>query len=729
VKTSSAVTLSGNKKFHLSSGNSFPLSGVLAREKFYEFGRSGDERMKALVLLLFLFSPLVVNTNAQTTLQPGTPLERTLGPGQIHEFSVNLEANNLIQFVVEQRGIDVIVKVFTPGGKTIGEYDTPNGAEGPEHVSFVSAAAGSYRIQVTPLDSSNAATGNFTIKILELREATDQELKTVKNLAVVKAKGIALLAEAEETIPQIKSRQARIRIQLQAAQLLWETDEKRALKHLNDAAAGIRELLESIDPDERVFLVHSTIAQLRYEVIQALAARHPQAALDLLHSTSSLIDPTGKLRDYQAQEHAVEIAIADQIVAKDPKLALEVARQLLKKTYPSNLMSTVSTLRREHPEMAAELTNELADKLLNEKLLKNPEAGYLAANLLRFASSYERRVAKGGPAPAPVLPDDKFRDLVQKILSESLSYPAPSQNYAPERDVVWNMLSALKQLGPIVDTVKTGGTAAVEKKVAEFNSSGNNDDSSQYQNTIGTNSVDVALAQIGKALEQHREQLYIQLAGREANAGDLARAKQIINDYVGNPSQRRVSLMNLEQQAVHQAMSKGKVDEALRGLSAFRNSRERAEHLAQIVNQIGTGQKREAALNFLEQARALLNPSVQAEDQEQMNALFELARAFSQYDSKRAFEIVDPLIEQFNEICAAARTLDGFGNDYYEDEELDLHNENPLTLLAVKMSSVLGSLALRNFDRAKLSSDRIRRPEVRLKVYLDIAQQAIQAAK
>ncbi len=33
-----------------------------------------------------------------------------------------------------------------------------------------------------------------------------------------------------------------------------------------------------------------------------------------------------------------------------------------------------------------------------------------------------------------------------------------------------------------------------------------------------------------------------------------------------------------------------------------------------------------------------------------MNALLEIARVTSRYDSKRAFEMVEPLIDQFNEM-------------------------------------------------------------------------------
>ena len=122
-------------------------------------------------------------------------------PGQTHEFTVTLEENAWIQFVVEQRGIDVIVKVFSPEGKVLGEFDSPNGNDGPEHVSFVATAAGIYRITVSPLDPARFnRRGGTKSSSLNMRQATEQEIKASQNLEVVKAKGIALLAELEDVI-------------------------------------------------------------------------------------------------------------------------------------------------------------------------------------------------------------------------------------------------------------------------------------------------------------------------------------------------------------------------------------------------------------------------------------------------------------------------------------------------------------------------------------------------
>jgi len=203
----------------------------------------------------------------------------------------------------------------------------------------------------------------------------------------------------------------------------------------------------------------------------------------------------------------------------------------------------------------------------------------------------------------------------------------------------------------------------------------------------------------------------------------------MINDHIKNPFQRRQALANLAQQEMYQQIQQGRVDDALRLIAALKTPRERASMLMQIVRQIGPGQKRASALNSLEQARSLLAPELQAQDQEQMYALVELARAFSRYDSKRAFEMLDPLVDQLNDLCAAAHTLDGFGGQFYQNDELDLQNGNTLANLAVQMSSTLGALAVTNFERAKLTSERLRLPELRLRAYLDIAQQTIEGPK
>ena len=688
-------------------------------------------RQRALILPLFICA--LLTANAQTRLQLGTPVERTLGPNGVYDFSVNLEENTLIQFVVEQRGIDVVVKVFSPGGKSMGEFDSPNGADGPEHVSFVAAAGGGYRISVSALDPNNPSSGKFEIKILELRQATEQEIKASKNLEVVKAKGVALLAELDGLIAEIKSPFTRIQAQIQAAQLIWSSDEKRGARYFADATNGFKEFIGSVDPtSENYPQQYSSISQLRFEIIRLLGERDPDAALSFLYSSVPPSNPYDK-RDNDAQEAMLEIQIANQIMRNDPNRALQIARTILKSgRYTESLIDTVGILRRQNPELAAQLASAIASKLVNEKLLKNEQAAVLAIRLLRFGQGAASRGqpvnSNGNAAQAGLLLDSQYRDLLQRALTDALSFSMPpSRNYTPEQNAAWRLLSGLQQFGPELDTIVTGGAAAVDKKLAELKNPGS-PDNQKYEQAIASGPVDAALGIIEKAPAEQRDQLYLQLAGREASSGDIARARQIVNERVTNPYQRRSSLSNFDRQEIYFAISKGKIEEALRLIGGIRNPKERAGFLAQMANQIGPGQKRANAMLLLEQAKAMLAPSQRAEDQEAMSALFEIARAFSKYDLKRSFEILDPLIDQFNEICTAARTMEGFGQENYEDDEINMQSGGSLAQLAQRLSTLLGTLAVTNFERARAASERINLPEVRLKVYLDIAQQTIQGA-
>ena len=377
-------------------------------------------KIRTLILFpLLIFSAV----QAQTTLQPCTPIERSLGPGQAHEFSVTMEENSFIQLVVEQRGIDVVIKVSSPAGKNLGEYDTPNGNSGPENISFVATAAGTYRITVTPLDPADQTTGRYEIKVLELRQATEQELKANKNLEEVKAKGIALLMELEPTIQEIKSPHRRIRAQFRIAQLLWEVDEKRAAKHMQNAMASVKEFLATADTGTEQYLQqYQGISQLRDEMIQVLAERDPDAALNFLQSTTPRYSPYNNTREMLAQETNLELSIANQIAQKDPNRALQIARRSLKSGYSSTLVSTVSQLAQKNPEIATELVHDIAGKLLNEeKLIKNPEAASLAVSLLGSyhtpANSVQFVTGRmASPFRSGLLSEDEYKQLLQKAV-------------------------------------------------------------------------------------------------------------------------------------------------------------------------------------------------------------------------------------------------------------------------------------------------------------------------
>ncbi len=69
---------------------------------------------RSTAVLAIIFICLISNerTKAQTdSLRLGIPIERALAQGQNHTFSINLDQDQFVQFVVDQHGIDVIVGI------------------------------------------------------------------------------------------------------------------------------------------------------------------------------------------------------------------------------------------------------------------------------------------------------------------------------------------------------------------------------------------------------------------------------------------------------------------------------------------------------------------------------------------------------------------------------------------------------------------------------------------
>jgi hypothetical protein len=97
-------------------------------------------------------------------LAPGEPHEGALGPREVRAFRLLLEADQFAFVAVEQRGVDLLVRVLAPDGDTVMVVDSPNGRWGVEPVLLTDLARGSYLIEVAPLDGEERG-GDFRITL------------------------------------------------------------------------------------------------------------------------------------------------------------------------------------------------------------------------------------------------------------------------------------------------------------------------------------------------------------------------------------------------------------------------------------------------------------------------------------------------------------------------------------------------------------------------------------
>ncbi len=126
------------------------------------------------ILLLSAFFSLATATHAQSQSQPralsrGTAVVGTLVSGDTARYTFNANATSFVWGVVDQRSVDVIVRVLAPDGTAIARIDGPD--VGPERFRFETKAAGVYQVQVLPFEK---ATGEYAIAVERMEAvATD----------------------------------------------------------------------------------------------------------------------------------------------------------------------------------------------------------------------------------------------------------------------------------------------------------------------------------------------------------------------------------------------------------------------------------------------------------------------------------------------------------------------------------------------------------------------------
>jgi CHAT domain-containing protein/Tfp pilus assembly protein PilF len=109
-----------------------------------------------------------------TALELGKALEREISGKNADGYELALQAGQFAQVVVQQRGIDVVIDLADPAGKTIAEFDSESRIEGEEKVVVASETGVHYQLNVKP-KYSRAPTGRYEIELKTVRPATEQD--------------------------------------------------------------------------------------------------------------------------------------------------------------------------------------------------------------------------------------------------------------------------------------------------------------------------------------------------------------------------------------------------------------------------------------------------------------------------------------------------------------------------------------------------------------------------
>jgi hypothetical protein len=590
---------------------------------------------------------------------------------------------------------------------------------------------------------------------------TEQQKQAQKE---VEKKALALLEDTIADAQSLRVLENRALVTATAADLLWTRDEKRARSLFTDAlnalataraaSSGANSIEDGEGTTGRNYANYAgyIASALRQQLLQMVAHHDATLALDLLRAGSSAKPaPASNAsannaaapaqanhnRGMMDEDARLEQTLIAQIAATDPKTALRIAEESLAKGVSPNLLSTLRVLQRKDAEAATKLAGSIVERLHSTNFQTNPEAAFVVMQLFDISVHPERygsRQAVAGEAsaatgeaakkPQPLLNETALRDLADIAASAMITggamsasiYQAPTllpfiEKYAPARaaQIRGKLSDAMKQTNP------------------EFRSI------MKYQEQMQNGTPDSILQAAAKSPPEERDMLYQSAAWKALSQNDTTRARQIVQDNVTNPQQRAQLLTMLDRQALTQALRLGKLDEARQMLRerGTRSKKDQAVMLAMLAQMAARKGDRKFALEVLDEARQLV-PNSQAQNQDQIDAQLAVAAAYTFVEPARSFEIIEPMIDQANELIRAAALLDKFGNSgqrFFRNGELMLSMSGGASFaIRSRYGRALTLLANADFDRARSAADRFQQPELRVMARILIAQGALDTA-
>ena len=689
--------------------------------------------MKFLTLLASLvLSASAAHAQTDTLeLRAGTVAERQMTIDETHSFPVNLEQGKVLDLVVDQRGIDVVVTVFAPDGKSLGAFDSPNGVNGPEAVSVIADADGKHRVEITAFSRQDggATSGRYEIRVVGIRTAIDEEARRHRARQASPAKALALIDEAAADGRTLKLAANRALISARAADLMWNQDEDRARSLFREAFASASE--KSGDATTVSPYGHhggyDASAELKQQILQMIARRDPQLAIELLPDDADSMRHARTMREMGGDPSHMELTLALAVAAKNPQKAVEIAERSLTKGVSYRVSELLTRLSAKDPEAAAKLASAVAKKLTSGDF-KDDQTRGMATTLLTLATADQPPISIASPASSgakakrtPLLSEQAIRDLTEAVAASALSEISGPDAFTE----LQSLMPVIEKYAPTRAAPLRRRVTTITQKIEELerlSGGGGRQQMSGNMSGVRVGTTEEMLLAAAKTSPEMQPYAYSQAVQRALADKDFARARKIVSDNVSDPAFRSELNAQIDSQAAEAALLEGRIADARRLLPQMRTDEERAMMLARLgIKAAGDGDKT-LARGLIDEARTFVDG--QATNTARLGTQVWVAQAYMLVEPERGFEMIETVVERFNELASAAALLDGFLQQgrSFEDGEMILTSGVAINSLFRPFEEALSSLARSDFDRARAAVRLIQRPEVRAAANLRIAE-------
>jgi hypothetical protein len=571
-----------------------------------------------------------------------------------------------------------------------------------------------------------------------------------------------LLDQVIDEAQSLRLTENRVRIQINAADMLWDQNQGRARSLFSMAGESVAELGRTqvatlnrrgnqgggpnfAPPNLRAF-------QLRQELVLTAARHDATLAYQLLAVTKPALPAQttddGRTRAI-ASDESLEQSLLSRVAALDPKLAAQNAEQMLDKgQFPFSLPQVIGQLQRQDPDAANKLIDKVVKRLQATNLLTSPAAATLAQTMLvggprppgepAADSNAKQQPVRGWPA---VLEQSVYVDLLSTAVDTALKATPLQNNQRPARPIMGRtnvgqqpqtdaqteqnnarrLLAGLQQLMPQIDQFLPAKASQVRQKMIEMGMPPNPElpNTAQMFNGVqGEPTTDALVQAAATAPPPMQSRIYQQAAYKALEEGDTERARQIATDHLQS-NVRDAVMKRIDFREMTKKAEAARIEDVRQAVARLQSDNEKLDLLIQVANDTQKTNPK-LALQVLEDARQITNHRATGYDHFEQQ--LKVAHAFASVDPARSFDVIDPGISHINELLSAAAMLSGFEMNMFRDGEMAIQNGNGLTSTINRFGQELALLARSDFERSEALAGRFQFPEARIMARMAIVQ-------
>jgi hypothetical protein len=557
---------------------------------------------------------------------------------------------------------------------------------------------------------------NLAIAQVDEKAKTEKKIERQKE---IERQTLILVEEVAAGAGSLKLPENRSYVLATTADLLWDTDEKRARALFWEALNTVNIIVESgsknTSKSERAS-GYFAIFGLRQSLLRLVARHDAGLALELMRTTR--LSPPENTKFSFPDDRELEQQIVAEGAARDPQRALQLARDSLARGFSFELLNLLYQLNEIDQEVGSKFAEQIIDKLKTEDIASSERGSDIAVQLVVY--SRDRKVmaaqlSSGGPRVRRLkLDEGQRRELVELIANAALTTSANRE-----------LLYGVDEVRPELEEFAPERIRLLETKVADFRRRLSKEDRgwADHNALMRTATAEELLRAANKADSEQRFSLEHNAIVSAVVQGKGDSLRQVINNEIDDDSRRKNLLDSLNSEEIEAMAFRGDTAGLEKLLPQVRRKEDRARAMAQLAVMLEEKGDHDGALKMLGEAETLVKTDFRSETK--TNALLGLLYAYALVDPSKAFVMIERTIDRANDEVSKAALVDKIvKSGGFKKGEILLQSSGsiPLDYAIFKWGKGVAALASADFARTKATADRFQRNELRLLARLLLAQ-------